>query len=173
MLVSRLCTNLLENLKKTVKLKDVRNWLKEQKTYTLHKPIRRKFLRCKTVVAGIDHQWQADLADMSKLSNSNDKFKFLLCIIDVYAWAVPINDKTGKTLVNAFKSVLKSGRGPKSLQTDKRTEFKNKHFQTFLKSKKIQFFITENLETKASIVERFQRTFKSRMWKYFTHHRTL
>ena len=39
----------------TVKLKDVRNWLKKQQTYTLHKPIRRKFLRRKTVVAGIDH----------------------------------------------------------------------------------------------------------------------
>ena len=76
------------------------------------------------MVAEIDHQWQADLADMSKLSNSNDKFKFLLCIIDVfskYAWAVPIKDKMGKTLVNAFKSVHKSGRSPKSLQTDKGT----------------------------------------------------
>ena len=42
-----------------------------------------------------------------------------------------------------------------------------------MKSKKIHFFTTENPETKASIVERFQRTLKSRMWKYFTHHRTL
>ena len=141
---------------KTFKLKDVKNWLKKQQTYTLHK--------------------EADLADMSKLSNSNDKFKFLLCIVDVFsndAWVVPIKDKTGKTLVNAFKSVLKSGRSPKSLQTDKGTELKNKHFQTFLKSKKIHFFTTENPETKASIVERFQRTLKSGMWKYFTHHYTL
>ena len=38
---------------------------------------------------------------------------------------------------------------------------------------KIHFFTTENPETKASIVERFQRTLKSCMWKYFTHHRTL
>ena len=80
---------------------------------------------------------------------------------------------TGKTLVHAFKSVLKSGRKPKSLQTDKGTEFKNKDFQNFFKSKKIHFFTTENPETKASIVERLQRTLKSRMWKYFTHHRTL
>ena len=61
------------------------------------------------------------------------------------------------------------------MQTDKGTEseFKNKDFQNFLKSKKIYFFTTENPETKASIVERFQRSLKSRMWKYFTHHRTL
>ena len=144
--------------------------------YTLHKPIRKKFLRRKTVVAGIDTQWHADLADLSKLSKFNDKHRYLLCIIDVfskYAWVVPIKDKTGKTLVIAFKSVLKSGRSPKSLQTDKGTEFKNKEFQNFLKTKKIHFFTTENPETKASIVERFQRTLKTRMWKYFTHHRTL
>ena len=136
----------------------------------------KKFLPRKTVVAGIDTQWQADLADLSKLSKSNDKHRYLLCIIDVfskYAWVVPIKDKTGKTLVIAFKSVLKSGRCPKSLQTDKGTEFKNKEFQNFLKTKKIHFFTTENPETKASIVERFQRTLKTRVWKYFTHHCTL
>ena len=65
-----------------------------------------------------------------------------------YAWVVPIKDKTGKTLVIAFKSVLKSGRSPKSLQTDKGTEFKNKEFQNFLKTKKIHFSTTENPETK-------------------------
>ena len=85
----------------------------------------------KTVVAGIDTQCQADLADLSKLSKSSDKHRYLLCIIDVfskYAWVVPIKDKTGKTLVIAFKSVLKSGRCSKSLQTDKGTEFENKEF---------------------------------------------
>ena len=161
---------------KKVKLQDIRDWLRKQQTYTLHKPIRKMFLRRKTVVAGIDTQWQADLADLSKLSKFNDKHRYLLCIIDVfskYAWVVPIKDKTGKTLVIVFKSVLKSGRSPKSLQTDKGTEFKTKEFQNFLKTKKIHFFTTENPETKASIVERFQRTLKTRMWKYFTHYRTL
>ena len=97
---------------KKVKLQDIRDWLRKQQTYTLHKPIHKKFLRRKTVVAGIDTQWQADLADLSKLSKFNDKHRYLLCIIDVfskYAWVVPIKDKTGKTLVIAFKSVLKSG----------------------------------------------------------------
>ena len=69
--------------------------------------------------------------------------------------------------------MLKSGRCLKSLQTDKGTEFKNKEFQNLLKTKKIHFFTTENPVTKASIVERFQRTLKPRMWKYFTHYRTL
>ena len=176
MLENKHCTSLLKKIVEKVKLDDVRNWLRKQQTYTLHKQIRRKFLRRKTVVAGIDYQWQADLADMSKMSKVNDKYRYLLCIMDVFskfAWVVPITNKTSKTLMDAFKSVLKSGWSPKSLQTDKGTEFKNKDFQNFLKSKKKHFFTTENPETKASIVERFQRTLKSRMWKYFTHHRTL
>lgn len=172
----RALLRLAQQSSKSIKLKDVRDWLRKQTTYTLHKPIQRKFKRRKTVVAGIDIQWQADLADMSNLSKHNNKYRYLLCIIDVfskYAWVVPIKDKTGKTLVQAFKSVLKQGRSPKSLQTDKGSEFKNSVYQKFLKLKKIHFFTTENPETKASIVERFQRTLKSRMWKYFTHHRTL
>ena len=65
------------------------------------------------------------------------------CVIDVfskYAWVVPIKDKTGHTLIQAFKSALKTDRHPKSLQTDKGTEFKYKEFQHFLKSKHIHFF---------------------------------
>ena len=120
MQVNKPCTNLQNNHPKKVKLQDVRDWLRKQQTYTLHKPVSKTFLRHKTVVAGIDTQWQADLADMSKLSKFNDKHRYLLCIIDVcpkYAWALPIKDKTGKTLVIAFKTVLKSGRSPKNLQS--------------------------------------------------------
>ena len=57
---------LAKQLSKKDKLQDVRDWLIKQQTYTLHKPIRKKCLRRKTVVAGIDTQWQADLADLSK-----------------------------------------------------------------------------------------------------------
>ena len=117
---------------KKVKLQDVRDWLRKQQTYTLHKPIRKKFLRRKTVVAGIDTQWQADLADLSKLSKFNDKYRYLLCIIDVfakYAWVVPIKDKTGKTLVIAFKSVLKSGQSPKVCKQIKKLNSKIKNFK--------------------------------------------
>ena len=97
---------------KKIKLDDVKQWLSKQNTYTLHKLIRRKFPRRKTIVAGIDYQWQGDLADMSSMSMYNDQHRYLYCLIDVfskYAWVVPIKDKTGKTLVEAMKSVLKEG----------------------------------------------------------------
>jgi hypothetical protein len=52
------------------------------------------------VVYGIDHQWQADLVDLAKLSSYNKGFKYLLTCIDVlsrYQWVVPLTDKKGKT----------------------------------------------------------------------------
>ena len=37
----------------------------------------------------------------------------------------------------------------------------------------MRFFTTYSEETKASIVESFNRTLKTKMWKYFTHRETL
>ena len=94
--------------------KQVREWLQSQDTHTLHKPTRRRFPRRRVVVYGIDHQWQADLVDLAKLSSYNKGFKYLLTCIDVlsrYAWVVPLTDRTGKTLKYAFQVIFKSGRG--------------------------------------------------------------
>jgi hypothetical protein len=72
-----------------------------------------------------------------------------------------LKEKTGKTLKDAFQIIFKG------------TEFTNRVFQKFLKEHDVHFFTTYNEETKASIVERFNRTLKTKMWKYFTHRETL
>ena len=108
--------------------------------------------------------------DISSLARFNKGYKFLLTCIDVFskfAWVVPLKNKTGESLVNGFQSILNLGRSPEKLQTDKLTEFLNRNFQSFLKEKNIHFFTT-NSELKTSVVERFNRTLKTRMWKYFT-----
>ena len=157
--------------------KQVSKWLSFQDTYTLHKPVRYRFPRRRVIVGGIDHQWQADLVDVSRLSKLNKGFKFLLTCIDVlskYAWVVPLKDKTGQSLVRAFQQIFKTGRQPKvALQSDKGTEFYNRTFQKFLRDHKVGFFSTENEDIKACIAERFNRTLKTKMWKYFTKHDTV
>ena len=155
--------------------KEVREWLQSQDTYTLHKPTRRRFTRRRVVVYGIDHQWQADLVDLAKLSY-NKGFKYLMTCIDVlsrYVWVFPLMGKTGKTLKDAFHVIFKSGWRPIRLQIDKGTEFTNRVLQKFLKKHDVHFFTTYNEEIKVSIVERFNRTLKTQMWKYFTHRKTL
>ena len=53
-----------------------------------------------------DNIWGVDLADMESLSKFNKGFKYLLCSIDLfskYAWVIPLKDKKGTSIVNAFK----------------------------------------------------------------------
>ena len=144
-------------------------------TYTLHKPVPYNFLRNRVILTEFDGQWQADLVNISSLARFNNGYKFLLTCIDVFsklAWVVPLKSKTGESVVNGFQSILDLGRSPEMLQTDKGTEFLNRNFQSFLKERNIHFFTT-NSELKASVVEHFNRTLKTRMWKYFTAKNTL
>lgn len=169
----------VQALARVAKLKrpqEVQEWLSHQDTYTLHKPVRRNFLRRRIIVGGLDHQFQADLIDVKNLKNDNDGFVFLLTCIDVlskYAWVVPLENKTGTSLVKAFEDIFAQGRKPLKLQTDKGTEFRNKVFQRFLKEEGVDFFVTQNEDIKASIVERFNRTLKEKLWRYFTKKNTL
>ena len=159
------------NVKKT----EVKKWLTKQDTYTLHKKSRRRYPRNRVFVSGIDDQWQADLVDLSAYAQYNKGFKWLLTCIDIFsksAWAIPLKNKSGSTLLNAFQTLFKdSGRLPRNLQTDKGSEFYNRLVKTFLKEKGVHLFSTEN-ETKASVVERFNRTLKTKMWRYFTANST-
>ena len=157
-------------LRRVVPEQDVERWLSEQDTYTLHKSVTRRFKRRCVVVGGPNQQWQADLVDMSRLKKVNDGSTFILTVIDVFsklAWCVPLKNKSAASLVAAFTQLLSNG-APNTLQTDKGTEFLNRSLQKLLKEHGLHHFATHNEETKASIVERFNRTLKTRMWRYFT-----
>ena len=66
-----------------------------------------------------DNTWGADLADMQLISKFNKRFRFLLCVIDIfskYAWVVPLKDKKGVSTVDVFQKILgKSGRKPNKI----------------------------------------------------------
>ena len=85
----------------------------------LHKPITRKFEKRKVYSSFRDNIWGADLADMQLLSKFNKGFRFLLCIIDIfskYAWVIPLKDKKGISIVNAFQKKLnESNRKPNKI----------------------------------------------------------
>ena len=157
------------------KTKKIKEWLSGQDTYTLHKSVRWKYPRRKVIVPGIDYQWQADLVDLSSIKNENKGHTFLLTVIDVFskrASCEPLMSKSGECVLKAFKNILKQRNMPKKLQTDKGSEFYNKKVQALLKKNSIDLFSTENDDIKACIVERFNRTLKTRMWKYFTAEKT-
>ena len=95
---------------------DIVNKENTQLADELHKPIIRKFNKRKVNSRIKDNIWGVDLADMQLLNKSNKGFRFLLCVIDIfskYAWVVPLKDKKGISIVNAFQIILKeSNRKP-------------------------------------------------------------
>ena len=86
---------------------DIINVSNYQLANELHKPIIRKFKKKKKVYSSFkDNIWGVDSADMQSLSKYNRGFKYLLCVIYLlskYAWVVPIKDKKGTSIGNAFQ----------------------------------------------------------------------
>eukprot|EP00732_Lithocolla_globosa_P000137 Lithocolla_globosa_v1_NODE_27_length_9260_cov_179.654861.p2 type:complete len:375 gc:universal NODE_27_length_9260_cov_179.654861:3496-4620(+) len=164
---------------KEISIEKLEDKLEGVDTYTLNKPAKKNFQRRRVYVGGIDEQWQADLVDMTRFAKENDGYKFILTVIDVlskYAWAVPMKNKTGPETAKAFKSIFTSPserivrdgdyREPEKIQTDDGKEFYNKDVKELFNKHQIELFSTGN-ETKASIIERFNRTLKEKMYKLF------
>ena len=146
-------------------------------SYTLHKPRRTRFPTAPTLVFDRDEQWQMDLVDMQKLSRWNRGNKYLLTVIDVlskYAWAVPIKSKSSMEMIRGLDQIRRqaSPRRPLRVQTDQGQEFLNKKVQAWFKQQGWHHFYTFG-DSKASVVERWHRTLKQRMYRYFTAHNTL
>ena len=56
-----------------------------------------------------DNIWGVDLANMQSLSKYNKRIKYLLCAVDFfgkYAWVVPLKDKRGTSIINAFQKII-------------------------------------------------------------------
>jgi hypothetical protein len=151
--------------------KQVKDWLSAQFTYTLHRPVRRVFTRNPIIVECVDQQWEADLVEMQEYKRVNNGYRYILTVIDVmskYSWAEPMKNKTGIEMVRVFKHIINNGRKPFYLRTDQGKEFLNKDFKALLKENNIHHFTSKNKDIKCAIVERFNRTLKGRMFKYFT-----
>ena len=136
----------------------------------LHKPIKRNFTRCRVIVNHIDEIWCSDLVEMQQFSKWNMGYKYLLMVLDVfskYGWIVPLKDKKGETVAEAFKTILKEGRKPQYLWTDKGKEYYNKYLKDLVEKNKVTLYSTEN-EEKSSVCERWNRTIKTKMWKQLT-----
>ena len=157
-----------------------KNWLKSQPAYTLFKPAphkQGKYQRQRVVAGGIDEQWQADLADMGNYARENGGYRYILMVIDVfsrYGFARPVKHKTGEEVARALESIYhKSQRHPKFyLQSDEGKEFFNRPMAQLARKYGYSQFHTYDRDIKAGIAERFVRTLKEMIWRYFTYTNT-
>jgi len=90
--------------------KDLRAWLEKQDPYTLHRPIRRYFARNPYSVNNVMDVWECDLVDVRAIARFNDKYKFILSLIDVFSKSLylnPLRSKTGTVVASEFQSISK------------------------------------------------------------------
>lgn len=124
----------------------------------------------------MDQLHQIDLIDLRNLKESNDGFGYLLCIIDVFskfAWVKPLKTKTAMEVANAFEEIYSQDkRIPYNIQSDKGGEFLGKVIQKIFNKYDINFYVAQNPDVKAAVIERFNRTLKSKMFKFFTYSNT-
>ena len=120
-----------------------------------HKPVIKKFNKRKVYSQFKDDIWGVDLADTRLLSKQNKDIKYLLCAIDLfskYAFVVPLKDKKGIIIINAFNKIIKqSNRKPNKIWVDQGGEFYNNVFKRWLSNNGMIMYSAFN-EGKSSII---------------------
>ena len=85
---------------------------------------------------------------MQLISKFNKRFKFLLCVINIYSkkgWVIPLKDKKGITITNTFQRILEeSNHKPNKMWVDRGSEFHNRSVESFLQNNGIEMYSTHN-----------------------------
>ena len=122
----------------------------------LHKPIIINFKKRRVYSSFKDNVWGVDLAATQLISKHNKGIRYLLCVIDLfskYAWVVPLKDKKGVSIVNAFQSIFKKpNRKPNKIWVGQGSEFYNNVFKKWLND--ISMYSTYN-EGKSVVAKSF------------------
>ena len=165
---------LLTYMRKKIPTDKLVSWIEKQTAYNKHIQNRKKFIHRPYTTSNIDDLWEIDLMQVDSLKTYNDGVTYILVVVDVfskYAWVEPLFNKTSQSTIRGLTNILKKSapRRPIYIQSDKGKEFTNQSFQSFLKRKKILFRAARNPEVKASIAERFIRTIREKMFRYFTY----
>ena len=148
---------------------EVREFLKSQDSYTLHKTIRKPRKYRRTLAFAPRDLWQIDLLDMQKYARQNRGYRYMCVIIDCFSkflWIKPLKSKRGKETVKALALLLMNER-PNKIQADQGSEFFNKDVAKMLEAFGPKLYHSYS-DKKAAIVERVQRTIRQRLGRLFT-----
>jgi len=149
-----------------------KKWLRTQPTYSLHKPLRKKFPTRTYMTSGLNYLWQMDLMEMIPYAKINKGYRYILTCIDVFsrfARAQPVKTKSGADVANAIKAIFKSDKSmPRYVQTDQGKEFYNSQVQSLFKKHKIKHYSVKS-QFKAALCERFNRSLREKLTRWFTH----
>ena len=129
------------NFYKTIRMKylnikrsDVEEFIKSNVNHQLMGDITHR--TNKPIISTYTNQlWALDLIDLSSYKSTNNRFKYILNVIDVFSrriWLQGMKKKTSKALIDTFKIILNKAKvNPSYLISDNGGEFKNKEFLDF------------------------------------------
>ena len=155
-----------------ISLHDVKEFLKTQNSYTIHKQARHRFPRGKVISNGLNAQYDIDLADVSNIASQNDGMNFLIVMIDVFsrfAYAEPIKRKAAVNVIEGMKRIFaRMPKLPLSVRHDLGTEFTSSQFKKLMSDNNIKDYGTTS-SMKANFSERMIKTLKERLYRYMTN----
>ena len=153
----------------------LKRWLQNQEPYSRNRLfLPRAIQRARVIVGGQYDQFDADLADLQNLSDSNNHYRFLLVVIDVFSrfvWVEALRNKMNNSVKAGFERIFQRGRVPRRLRTDNGKEFTGNIMDDYYTTLNITHFVAMN-EVKANYAERAIKTLKSKISRYLTHMQT-
>jgi len=158
------------------KTKRGRKYLANELSFSLHRPVRRRFKRRRTLVALPFRLFQMDLCDMQSLSKQNGGVRYVLVFIDCFTrfvWCVPLKNKGGATVAAALEQLLDEQlpelQDGTLLWADRGLEFLNMHVRAVLEEHGVELYHTaKHSLVKAAQAERVIRTLKSKIFMFLT-----
>ena len=153
---------------------NVKAFMQQKASISLHKKRIKKFVRRKIIVPGPYHSVSCDLIDYSMYGGKNGGYKYILCCIDMfsrYSFARPLRNKTAQSVAEELDDIIASMQFlPKFFTSDKGGEFdlRNQYIHNILVQKYHMVVYYTTGPKKNSMVERFNRTLKERIERYFT-----
>ncbi len=157
-----------------VTLKQCKEYLKSQSSYTLYKPARRNYKRNRIRANYPGEIYQIDIWDMQRFKPYND-YAYILLGYDSfskYLTAVPLKNRKPETIESALTSILENL--PFAINTiywDSEGGFMSHRIQSYLRDRKINNYTTTS-KVKAPGVERAIRTRRMAVQRYFEANNT-
>ena len=154
-------------------------FLREKESLSRHRRRIKKFKRRKVKVNGPFTLIQADTIFYRNYARQNGGYKYILVVIDCFSrknWCRPLRTTTADESAKNLDDIIQSmPYKPSQFASDQGNEFNSKHpsiFKTLIDKYGMLMFTLKGPH-KASIVERFIRTLKSRIERYFTENNTV
>lgn len=160
--------NLKPNRSTDVKLSNIYS-------YSVHKPVRTRYPTRSIILKEPRETWFTDLVDLQAFSRQNNGYSWILVVVDGFtkeAFVEKLKKKTTKETAEAFARILaRAKKPPRNCYSDMGLEFMGSDFQALMKKHKIHHY-TSKTKRKSFMAERFIRTLKSSIFRYFTNEKT-